>query len=258
MKTLSVIMPAYMKEDVIAKALKETEKVLKGFGMPYEIIVVDDGSKDRTRQNAEKYRSKHVKVVGYRKNAGKGNALKYGFKYVKGDLVAFMDADTDLHPDQLQYFLYYMSTESADVVIGSKVHPLSKVSYPPLRKFLSRGYRLFNRVLFNLNVHDTQVGQKLFKREVLDDIMGRVLVKRYAFDLELLVNAHHRGYKIVEAPIKLNYDFSGSAVNLKAIWHIFVDTCAIFYRLRILKYYDRQIRKVKHISILFKDADPDD
>jgi len=238
MKTISVIMPAYTKEDIIAKALFETEDVLKGFGMPYEIIVVDDGSKDNTRANAEKYNSKYVKVVGYKKNTGKGYALKYGFKHVKGDLVAFMDADTDLHSDQLQYFLYFMSTENADVVIGSKVHPLSDVKYPPVRRFLSCGYRCFNRVLFNLDVHDTQVGQKLFKKEVLDDIMDRVLVKRYAFDLELLVNAHHRGYKIVEAPVKLEYDFSGSSVNLKAIWHIFVDTCAIFYRLRILHYYN--------------------
>ena len=106
MKTLSVIMPAYMKEEVIAKALFETEDVLKGFGMPYEIIVVDDGSKDKTREEAEKYNSKYVKVVGYKKNTGKGHALKYGFKYVKGDIVAFIDADTDLHPDQIAHFLY--------------------------------------------------------------------------------------------------------------------------------------------------------
>ncbi|MFH1127402.1 MAG: glycosyltransferase [archaeon] len=234
----TAIMPAYMKEDVIKIALFETEKVLKTFGMPYEIIVVDDGSKDQTRKKASGYKSKHVKVVGYKKNRGKGAALKYGFKYAKGDLIAFIDADTDLRPDQLEHFLYYMSIADADVVIGSKVHPYSKVKYPPVRRFLSGAYRTLNRILFNLDVHDTQVGQKVFKRKVLEDILPRVLVKRYAFDLELLVNAHHRGYKIVEAPITLNYDFSQSAVNLRAIWHIFVDTCAIFYRLRILHYYN--------------------
>ena len=253
MKTLTVIMPAYMKEDVIQHALKDTEKVLKGFGMPYEIIVVDDGSKDKTRANAKKYKSKHVKVTGYKKNRGKGGALKYGFRYATGDLIAFMDADTDLHPDQLQYFLYYMSTEDADVVIGSKVHPHSDVKYPPMRRFLSCGYRCLNKILFNLDVHDTQVGQKLFKKEVLDDVMDRILVKRYAFDLELLVNAHHRGYRIVEAPIKLNSDFSKSAVNLGAIRNIFVDTCAIFYRLRILKYYDSKRRMRKKPSMAKKD-----
>ncbi len=249
----SVIMPAYMKEDVIQHALKDTEDLLKGYEAPYEIIVVDDGSKDRTRERASSYKSKHVKVTGYRKNRGKGGALKHGVKYATGDLIAFMDADTDLHPERLECFLYYMSIKSADVVIGSKVHPLSDVKYPPLRRFMSWGYRWFNKVLFNLDVHDTQVGQKLFKKKVLDDIMDRVLVKRYAFDLELLVNAHHRGYKIVEAPIKLESDFSRSAVNFGAIWCIFVDTCAIFYRLRILKYYDRQISKAKIISLLFKN-----
>jgi len=236
---LSVIMPAYMKEDVILDALKTTENLLKGFETPYEIIVVDDGSKDRTGEKAANYDSPNVKVISYKENKGKGNAIKQGFKYVTGDLVIFLDGDTDLHPEQLECFLYHMSMNDADVVIGSKVHPNSQVKYPPLRRFLSHGYRCFNKMLFNLDVHDTQVGQKLFKKEVLDDIMPRVVVKRYAFDLELLVNAHKRGYKIVEAPIKLNYDFSGSSVNLKAISHIFIDTCAVFYRMRILKYYDK-------------------
>ncbi len=239
MKKISVIMPAYRKANVIENTLRETEKALKWTGMPYEIIVVDDASLDGTRKRASSYKSPHVKVVGYSKNRGKGGAIKYGFQYVTGDIVAFMDADMDLHPDQLQHFLYYMSISDADAVVGSKVHPLSSVKYPFKRRALSFAYRMMNRVLFGLTVHDTQVGQKIFKKKVLDDVLPRVLVKRYAFDLELLVVAHHLGYKIVEAPVRLNYDFSGSAVNLRAIWHIFVDTCAIFYRLRIKHYYNK-------------------
>lgn len=236
----SVVMPAYMKENVIQDALFHTEKVLSGFGVPYEIIVVDDGSTDRTRKNASLYDSSNVVVVGYDDNRGKGDAIKYGCSYVTGDIVAFMDADTDLCPSHLEGFIRTMHDKKADVVVGSKLHPDSSVDYPLFRRILSHGYRYFNKLLFNLNVRDTQVGQKLFRKEVLDDIMPRVLVKRYAFDLELLVNAQHLGYKIVEAPIKLDYDFSGSSVNIRAVWKIFVDTCAIFYRLRILKYYDRE------------------
>lgn len=238
MKKISVIMPAYRKAKVIGNVLRETEKALKWTGLPYEIIVVDDASLDGTRKKASSYKSDHVKVVGYNKNRGKGGAIKYGFQYVTGDIVAFMDADMDLHPDQLQHFLYYMSISDADAVIGSKVHPLSSVKYPLKRKILSYGYRMMNKALFGLSVHDTQVGQKVFKKKVLDDVLPRVLVKRYAFDLELLVVAHNLGYKIVEAPVKLNYDFSGSGVNLGAIWKIFVDTSAIFYRLRIMHYYN--------------------
>ncbi len=236
----SVVMPAYMKENVIQDALFHTEKVLSDFGVPYEIIVVDDGSTDRTRKNASLYDSSNVVVVGYDDNRGKGDAIKYGCSYVTGDIVAFMDADTDLCPSHLEGFIRTMHDKKADVVVGSKLHPDSSVDYPLFRRILSHGYRYFNKLLFNLDVRDTQVGQKLFRKEVLDDIMPRVLVKRYAFDLELLVNAQHLGYKIVEAPIKLDYDFSGSSVNIRAVWKIFVDTCAIFYRLRILKYYDRE------------------
>ena len=123
-------------------------------------------------------------------------------------------------------------------MIGSKRDPESKVDYPLTRRALSWCYQLMIKLLFNLNVRDTQAGLKLFKRDVLEDILPRVLVKRYAFDLELLVNANHRGYKIVEAPVEINFHFT-SGINILDIWHIFVDTMAIFYRLRILKYYDR-------------------
>lgn len=239
---LSVIMPAYMKEDVIQEVLLKTEEMLSSFGIPYEIIVVDDGSKDRTKNMALQYDSPNVKVVGYDENMGKGNAIKYGCRYLNGDIVAFLDADNDLCPSQLETFIRIMGDKKADVVIGSKLHPDSVVDYPLFRRILSCGYRWFNKGLFNLDVHDTQVGQKLFQRKVLNDVMPRILVKRYAFDLEVLVNAHHQGYKIVEAPIKLGYDFSGSSVNYGAVSRIFVDTCAIFYRLKIKKYYERDKR----------------
>lgn len=239
---LSVIMPAYMKEDVILDTLKRTEKSIKNLKIPYEIIVVDDGSKDRTKKKAMQHRSKHVRVLGYDQNRGKGGAIKYGYKSVTGDIVAFIDADNDLCPSQLKNFIMTMKDKNADVVVGSKLHPDSVVDYPYSRRLLSTGYRYFNKILFDLDVKDTQVGQKLFRKEVLDNIMPRVLVKRYAFDLELLVNAKHQGYNIVEAPIRLDYDFSGSRMDLKAVSNIFIDTCAIFYRLRLLKYYDKKHR----------------
>ncbi|MCK4888976.1 MAG: glycosyltransferase [Candidatus Aminicenantes bacterium] len=239
-KGLSMIVPCFNEAESINKTIEELDISLKRSGMKYEIIVVDDGSTDRTRKNASLYDSSNVVVVGYDDNRGKGDAIKYGCSYVTGDIVAFMDADTDLCPSHLEGFIRTMHDKKADVVVGSKLHPDSSVDYPLFRRILSHGYRYFNKLLFNLNVRDTQVGQKLFRKEVLDDIMPRVLVKRYAFDLELLVNAQHLGYKIVEAPIKLDYDFSGSSVNIRAVWKIFVDTCAIFYRLRILKYYDRE------------------
>ena len=98
------------------------------------------------------------------------------------------------------------------------------------------------KLLFNLNVNDTQVGTKLFRREVLEKVFPRILVKRWAFDLELLVNANKLGYKITEAPIDLNFKKFDSNINkrmIDTIQNMFIDTCAIFYRDKILKYYDR-------------------
>jgi glycosyltransferase involved in cell wall biosynthesis len=231
---LSVVIPAYNEEEVILATLQEVEESLSG--LDYEIVVVDDGSTDSTYEKIAKHESDRIKVVRQEENRGKGYALVHGFSFTSGELIAFIDADGDLPPRQIFDYVQYMRDSGADVVVGSKRHPLSKVDYPLKRRILSGCYQLLNNVLFRINVTDTQVGLKLFKREVLEKVLPRVLVKKYAFDLELLVVADHLGYKITEAPIELNFHNS-SNINWRDIWHIFVDTCAIFYRLKILKYY---------------------
>jgi glycosyltransferase involved in cell wall biosynthesis len=239
MKDISVIIPAKNEEKHISNTLKEVKMVFEEYGLRYEIVVVDDGSTDGTYKEALKTAKKigDVKVVK-KENGGKGSALSHGFKYCSGKLVTFIDADLDLHPRQIPMFMDYMKRYNADVVVGSKRHPLSKVEYPLDRRILSQAYQTIVRVLFNLNLTDTQAGLKLFKYEVLDDILPRVLCKKYAFDLELLVNADHRGFKIVEAPIELNWQRKIGRVTPRDIGRIALDTAAIFYRLRILKYYN--------------------
>ena len=236
---ISVILPAYNVEDKIEQVINETVKALDRITDSWEIIVVDDGSKDLTFAIAKEFAKNdgRVRAISYGKNMGKGFALKYGFEHSRGDLIVFMDADLDLHPKQIKKFIEIMEKEKADVVVGSKRHPESKVNYPLKRRILSDVYFLIVKVLFNLNVRDTQVGLKLFKREVLRDVMPRILVKRYAFDVEVLANAVRKGYKIVEAPVELNFGFS-SNVNWKEIWKMFVDTLAIAYRMHIRRYYD--------------------
>ncbi len=235
---LSVIVPAYKKTNCILEAISAIDKSLNGIS--HEIIVVDDGSPDNTLKQALKTKVKCTTVLGYEKNKGKGNALKYGAYFAKGNFVAFADADLDLNPDKIPLFMKIMKDKKADIVIGSKRHPLSEVDYPLSRRIMSDiYYYLFARLLFGLDVKDTQVGMKLFKRKALYRILERNLCKRYAFDLELLVIAKHLGYKTIEAPIELKYKFSGSGINLKSVWNMLVDTLAILYRLRILKYYDK-------------------
>ncbi len=237
---VSVIMPAYKKRNVITEAIGRVDKSLAGIS--HEIIVVDDGSTDGTFQQALNIHAKSVRVLRYEKNGGKGNALKYGSFFAKGKLVAFVDADLDLNPDRLPKFIEAIKNKDADIAVGSKRCPESVVDYPWYRKILSSAYYyLFARLFFGLNVKDTQVGMKVFKRRALLKVLRRILCKRYAFDMELLVNANHLGYKIIEVPVQLDYKFSGTGINLRAIWNMFVDTAAVFYRMRILRYYDRRI-----------------
>ena len=238
---LSVLVPAYNEAGSIGKTIEELVKALKEQELDYEVIIIDDGSKDTTREQAllEARAYSNVRVFSYQNNDGKGHALKYGFQFAQGDLVLFLDADSDLSPSQVPRFLEYMSNGNADAIIGSKRHPLSKINYPLTRRLFSKAYNLLVKVLFRLDVSDTQVGIKLFRREVLDQVFPKVLVKRYAFDIELLANARRLGYKIAEAPVELNYQFS-SRVSPKAIWGIFVDTLAVFYRMKIQHYYDKK------------------
>lgn len=237
---VSVIIPVYNESNHIQRTIQETIATFDNFPCNYEIIAVDDGSNDDSYRKLREI-SRHysqVKVLRNKKNFGKGRALKKGFRFCKGDLVVFMDADLSLHPRQIDTFFDIMDLDNADVVIGSKFHPNSRVNYPLIRRILSLGYYYFVKILFALPVRDTQTGLKLFKYEVLANVFPRILVKQFAVDIEVLVNAYRLGYKIVEAPVILDEHWP-STVGMKAIWNIFLDTLAIFYRTYILRYYDR-------------------
>jgi len=245
---LSIIIPAYNEEKnicaTVSKLLKDMEKIERDF----EIIVVSDGSNDNTCNRAKSFKNQHLKVFEYQPNKGKGYALKYGFEKSKGDMVVFIDGDLELHPRDIKNFVSLMEIYRVDVVIGSKRHPYSEVNYPLLRRILSFCYQIFIRIFCDLKgVRDSQVGLKLFRREVLARSLPRVLVKKWAFDLELLTVASHLGYKkILEAPIRLDYksDFGTNSPKelfhlWQVAWPLLIDTLAIIYRLRILKYYDK-------------------
>ncbi len=238
---ISILMPAYNEGARIVSSIEETVEAFKGFGHPWELIVMDDGSTDDTYEKAGSLVPKYHQLIvkRNRRNMGKGRAIKKALHYVSGDYVLFLDADMDLHPVQFETLFDIMGLDKADIVIGSKLHPNSKVKYPLQRKIISYVYYLVVKLLFNLPCHDTQTGLKLFKVNVLRKVMRRVLVKKFAFDLEILVNAHHLGYKIAEAPIVLKPRRTYGRIGASALAATGWDTLAIFYRMHILKYYDR-------------------
>lgn len=243
MKKLSLIVPVYKQEKTIKANILSIQDVLKGIATPYEIIPVIDGKLDRSEQEAKKIKDPRVHVVGYKNNRGKGYAVRFGFAHADGDVIGFMDAGGDLKPEALLPMLAQFEFQDADVVLGSKRHPDSKVDYPTYRKILSWVYQKFVRVLFGLEVRDTQVGMKLYIRKVLEDVLPRLLVKRFAFDIEILAVAYRLGYrKIFESPVEINLFSSKTSIlrsNLyQVIYNMMVDTLAVFYRLKIRRYYD--------------------
>lgn len=241
-KLLSLIIPVYRQEKTIADNIRSILKEFRLFPFPYELIVVTDGDTDRSYQEASRVKSDHLRVYGYAHNRGKGYAVRFGIAKSRGDVVGFMDAGGDISEESLSMLFEHFRWYNADVIIGSKRHPASKVKYPLYRKIISWCGQLVIRLLFGLNIRDTQVGMKLYRRVVLEDVLPRLVVKKFAFDVEILVVAYHLGYRrIFEAPIEL--DFSGaSSITSKNFWRIIgktlIDTLAIFYRLKILHYYD--------------------
>jgi glycosyltransferase involved in cell wall biosynthesis len=238
---LSVIVPAYQEGARIRENIGRLLVELDQLGMTYEVLVVSDGSTDDTEVEARAVASPLVEVLSYRPNMGKGHALSVGVRHARGELITFIDADMELNPREIRSFVDLMRDGGFDVVVGSKRHPRSRVEYPAFRRLQSLGYQLMIRLLFSLQVRDTQTGLKLFRRKVLMQAVPRLAVKRFAFDLELLVVAHHLGYRrIAEAPIELNFQFE-SSVRLSSAFQVLWDTTAIFYRLHLLRYYDRKV-----------------
>lgn len=236
--TLSVVMPAYNEGSHIKENLLETSRILGSFLHRYEIIAVNDGSTDDTwEQIADAARSDtHIIDAGYNGNMGKGHAIVSGIDYAQGDYIAYLDSDLELSPVMLKQFIKQLRTTDSDIVIGSKLHPESKLRYPVHRKIMSYGYYLMLKMLFHLDIHDTQTGIKLFRSEVIKPIAENITTDGYAFDIEILVAAHKQGYLISEAPIELNYsrdsEGGGRRIRFKDIWRVFTDTLAIKKRYR--------------------------
>lgn len=245
-RLLSIIVPAYKQEKTIKRDLETIADVLtKGLqGYAYEIICVVDGQVDRTLTEAKKIRHRKIKIFGYKKNRGKGYAVRFGMARSKGELVSFLDAGRDISPRGITMLMAHMEWYNADVIVGSKRHPVSRVNYPLSRHILSVGYHLCVKLLFGIPLTDTQSGIKIFKKEVLEKVLPRLTVREFAMDIEMLAVARHLGFKrIYEAPIEVNFRKISSSISWSVVLRMILDTLGVFYRLKIKRYYNYHNRR---------------
>lgn len=237
---LSVIMPFFRLQSEAEGNIKRVYDFLKG-NIAFEIIPVDDGSADGTAEaicKAAQCDAERIRPMLLELNQGKGLALKRAFENARGSHILLLDGDLDLAPYNLPQFFDVMVKKDAAAVIGSKRHPQSCIDYPVRRRIVSFFYSLLVRLLVGLPVSDTQSGIKLFRRAALQWAFERMLVKRFAFDLEVLAIIHGKGYAVAEAPVEMHFGNKIGCLNAGTVRNVLIDTLAVFYRLKILRYYD--------------------
>lgn len=201
---ISVIVPVYNVSNY-----KENLSFLHQFFPEgeYELIFVDDGT-------------------------GKGAAIKRGLALANGEYVVMIDGDLQISPTEVQSFFKIMDVYNADAVIGNKRHPFSTVNYTLSRKIISHSYNEIVRLLFGFQLRDSQCGLKIFKRAPLEKIMSRILVKQYAFDIEVLVALKDNGFRVVDAPVYVKKTYGKGSVSIKNILNTLKDTLAVWHRRR--------------------------
>lgn len=230
---ISFIIPCRNGEEYIIENVIDIICTCQENNIPYKIIIVDDGSIDDTWMRLTTELSKDVSVYKKCISQGKGSALKSGWKLAKSPYIAFVDADLQIRPTEITTFLKIMELYDADAVVGNKRHDYSIIDYSLIRKVVSVGYMMLVRSLFGIRLRDTQCGMKLFKKECLDEVMPKILVKRFAYDIELITALKENGYRIADAPVYQTKPVGKGSVSLKTIFETAKDTLAVYYRKRI-------------------------
>ncbi len=237
---VSIVMPAFNEEKMINSSIRNTCDTLSSEHIDYDLIVVNDGSTDSTFRSALKEATNYngrVKILGYDyPNKGKGYALKYGATFATGDYVIFIDSDSEISPHNLNKYIDKL--QNADLVIASKRHPQSKVDEPISRMLLSLCFQILVRLLTGVRVSDTQAGLKGFRVESLRRILPLLSVKKYAFDVEVLLVAQLLGMKIVELPVTIHLD---ATFGVRHMVRMAIDLLGITYRLRVKHWYQTNL-----------------
>lgn len=227
MTSLSIVIPAYNEEKNLSQAVEKVSAVAQRLGMEYEIILVNDGSKDRTGEIARELTSRipHSRLVEHYPNRGYGGALKAGFAAATKDLIAFIPADNQFDFGEIDRLLEKIAV--ADIVSGYRARRRD----PFIRRLNALGWNMLVRLLFGYLSRDIDCGFKLFRRQVLEHV--HIASDGAMIDTEFLAGAKARGFRIVDVPVTHLPRTAGrpTGANIKVILRAFRDL--VLFRLRL-------------------------
>ncbi len=229
MVKISIIIPAYNEEKRLPATLEKISGFIKQKKLNAEIIVVDDGSTDRTVEAASGFSGARVRVIKNPKNMGKGYSVRNGALNCAGEIILFTDADLSTPIKHLEEFIEF-HRQGYDVVAASRDLVESKVMVPQsnLREFGGKFFNFMVRAVTGLMVHDTQCGFKSFTKKAAGIIFPRQTITNFGFDVELLYIANLHGLSIKESAVEW-YNNSASKVNF------FSDSLKMFAELFIIR-----------------------
>lgn len=199
---LSLIIPAYNEEDLIVGTLDKVTSFLKKKKYSWEVIVVDDGSKDKTSKLVRNYTDKKVRLIILRRNCGKGAALKKGFLSAKGEHQIFTDADLSVEIENIDKLSKHLES-GYDVAVASRraKGAIIKVHQPLHREKMGQVYTALTSYVLGMDLGDYTCGMKGFTKKAAKNIFSLSTIDRWAYDSEVLYLAKINGYKIKQVPI---------------------------------------------------------
>jgi glycosyltransferase involved in cell wall biosynthesis len=226
---LSIVIPSYNEESRLPATLERIAAYLQTTGRKAEVLVVDDGSKDRTAQVAESFREKisTLRVVSNGGNRGKGFSVRHGMQEARGRVALFTDADLSAPIEEANKLIDAL--ETYDVAIGSRAadRSLITVHESPFREFAGIIFNKIVRIILWLPFVDTQCGFKAFRRERCGIIFEQQTIERFGFDPELLYLAHHHGLHAVEIPVRWGHSPATKVSMLRDSIQMFIDVFTI-------------------------------
>jgi dolichyl-phosphate beta-glucosyltransferase len=226
---LSIIIPAYNEELRLPATLSSIAAYTRSSKRSIEVIVVDDGSRDKTVAVAEQFRNEipSLRVVSNGENRGKGYSVRHGMQEARGEIVLFTDADLSAPIEEVDKLLPAMKTN--DVAIGSRAMDRSQITVheSPFREFAGIIFNKIVRLILWLPFVDTQCGFKAFRREPCKIIFEQQTIERFGFDPELLYLARHHGLRSVEISVRWGHSPATKVSMMRDSMMMFVDVFVI-------------------------------